>query len=130
MPLIDSSAWIDYLQRHGTRAGAGVRQALHENSAATTDVVCLEVLSGTTDADRLARWQRLLARCEYLEQAPRDDVEAAADLYRTCRRAGETPRAPNDCLVSAVAIRHDVPVLHGDRDFSVIARHTSLRLVS
>jgi predicted nucleic acid-binding protein len=32
-----------------------------------------------------------------------------------------------DCLVAAVAIRHNIPVLHRDRDFDVLARHTELR---
>ncbi len=31
-----------------------------------------------------------------------------------------------DCLVAAIAIRADVPVLHADRDFDTLARHTDL----
>jgi len=33
-----------------------------------------------------------------------------------------------DCLIAAVAIRADVPVLHADTDFDVLARRTALRL--
>jgi hypothetical protein len=33
-----------------------------------------------------------------------------------------------DCLIAAVAIRHDVPVLAKDRDFEALAAHTPLRL--
>jgi predicted nucleic acid-binding protein len=128
MPLIDSSAWIEYLNRSDKTVSRQVAEAIREGTAATTDVVMLEVLSGTTDEDRLSRWTRLLARCEYLEQVPRADVDSAAALYRSCRRRGETPRAPNDCLVAAVAIRHNVEVVHSDRDFEVLARHTPLRL--
>ena len=57
------------------------------------------------------------------------DAEQAAALHRACRRAGETPRSPNDCLVAAVALRHGVPVLHRDHDFTVLAAHTDLRVV-
>jgi predicted nucleic acid-binding protein len=128
--LVDSSAWIEYLQHRSGGVGDLLESALRDDAAATTDAVVLEVLSGTTDVLRLARWEGLIARCEYLEQVPRFDAEAAAELYRICRRAGETPRSPNDCLVAAVAIRHDVPVLQRDRDFEVLARHTPLRLVS
>jgi predicted nucleic acid-binding protein len=32
------------------------------------------------------------------------------------------------CLIAAVAIRNDVPVLHHDADFDVLARHTPLRV--
>ncbi len=34
----------------------------------------------------------------------------------------------NDCLIAAVAIRNDVPVLHHDTDFDVLARYTPLRV--
>ena len=34
-----------------------------------------------------------------------------------------------DCLIAAVAIRERAHVLHRDRDFDVIARHTDLRLL-
>ena len=33
-----------------------------------------------------------------------------------------------DCLIAAVAIRADVPVLHRDGDFDVLARHTELEV--
>jgi hypothetical protein len=33
-----------------------------------------------------------------------------------------------DCLIAAVAIRHDAELLHLDADFPAIARHTPLRL--
>ena len=56
------------------------------------------------------------------------DYEDAAALYRACRRSGETVRKLIDCLIAAIAIRTDLPVLHADADFDVLARHTPLRL--
>lgn len=43
-------------------------------------------------------------------------------------RAGEPVRSGMDCLIAAVAIRDDATLLHADRDFDVIARHTELRI--
>ena len=96
---------------------------------ATTDVVLLEVLAGTTDEERAARLRGFLAGAELLRQQSPVDAEHAAALYRACRRAGDTPRSLNGCLIAAVALRHDVPVLHRDRDFTVLAAHTDLRVV-
>lgn len=127
--LVDSSGWVEYLRKTGSAQNIAVRRALRDDTAATTDVVLLEVLAGTTSPERVAAWQRLLGRCEFVPQVPRMDVEAAAGLYRECRRAGETIRSLNDCLVAAIAIRHDVPVLHRDRDFDVIAEHSALQVV-
>lgn len=33
-----------------------------------------------------------------------------------------------DCLIAVPAIRADIPVLHADADFEVLARHTALRV--
>jgi predicted nucleic acid-binding protein len=32
-----------------------------------------------------------------------------------------------DCLIAACALRHDLAVVHGDRDYGAIARVASLR---
>lgn len=93
----------------------------------TTDVVMMEVLAGARDEDHQQRLRRLLARCDYLPVDGLASYEAAADLYRVCRQAGETIRALTDCLIGAVALRAGVSVLHNDRDFDVLARHAGIR---
>ncbi len=57
-----------------------------------------------------------------------DTYERAAMIWRACRVGGEPVRNHLDCLVAAVAIREDATVLHADRDFDAIARHTDLRI--
>lgn len=71
--------------------------------------------------------RRLLARASSIAIAP-IDYDEAATLYRACRRGGETVRKLIDCLVTATAIRANVPVLHADSDFHVLARHTAFQL--
>jgi hypothetical protein len=56
--------------------------------------------------------------------------ETAAEIYRLCRKSGESIRNATDCLIAAVAIRDGAEVLHRDADFEAIARHTSLRVRS
>ena len=56
------------------------------------------------------------------------DYEAAATLYRTCRQRGYTVRKLFDCLIAAVAIRADVPIIHRDTDFDILAQHTALQV--
>jgi predicted nucleic acid-binding protein len=66
----------------------------------------------------------------------RPDVEAsigeaimldAIALYRLARRRGLTVRSSVDCLIAACALRHDLEVLHRDRDFSALAQISDLR---
>lgn len=55
---------------------------------------------------------------------------AAAEIYREGRRRGITIRSSFDCLIAAIAIEHNVPVWHRDRDFDAISQYTPLRVVS
>ena len=87
----------------------------------------MEVLAGARDDDHRDRLRRLLARCEHVPVVGLDDFEAAADLYRACRAEGDTVRSLTDCLIGVVALRESLPVLHADRDFEVLARHTGLQ---
>jgi predicted nucleic acid-binding protein len=126
--LADTSAWVEFLRKTASTAHRAFREALLADEVATTDAVVLEVLAGARTDHEEEQLARLLARCRQVPQEPWGDPESAAEVYRACRRGGETPRSLFDCLVAAVAIRHDLPVLYRDRDFDVIARHTPLRL--
>ena len=87
----------------------------------------MEVLAGARSDTHLRDLRGLLARGTLVPTVS-GDYEDAATLYRACRRGGETVRRLIDCLIAAVAIRADVPVLHSDADFDVLARRTALRL--
>ncbi len=128
MTLVDTSAWVEFLRATGSATHRAVRQLLRDDEPAhTTDVVVMEVLAGARDDDHRDRLRRLLAGCEHVPVGGLDDFEAAADLYRACRARGETVRALTDCLIAVVALRGSLPVLHADRDFDVLARHTGLQ---
>lgn len=122
--LADTSVWVDHLRGRRTKA-AGRLASLLDEGLATTDVVVMEVLAGARDGAHLSTLRRLLQRCENLAVVPAD-YEAAAAIWRTCRRGGDTPRSLVDCLVAAVAMRRGVAVLHSDRDYDAMARHVDL----
>jgi predicted nucleic acid-binding protein len=127
--LIDSSAWIEYLRSTGSPVHLRVRTVLEEaEERASTDIVVMEILAGARDDRDRDQLRRLLYGCALLAVEGPSDYEQAAELYRACRRNGETPRKLTDCLIAAVAIRNDADLLHADADFLAIARHTPLRL--
>ena len=131
MILVDSSAWIDYLRGLPTAASAGIDQlARRPEELATTEPVMMELLAGTTSAHAVTAVERLLAGLALLGVDPAADYAAAADLFRAGRRGGVTVRRLSDCLIAAVAIRHDATVAHKDVDFDVIAQFTPLRVLS
>lgn len=128
MILVDTSAWVEFLRDTGSATCRRV-DALLGDDLAICSPVRMEVLAGARDDEHLRRLRGLLARTTLLPTRETDYEEAAA-IFRRCRRRGATVRKLVDCLIAATAIREDVPVLHADADFEVIARHCDLRLVT
>lgn len=124
MILIDSSAWIEYLRDTGSPACQRVDDLL-SSDIATCAPVRMEILAGARDDIHLEHLRGLLARASLIATEP-TDYDDAAQLYRTCRRQGETVRRMIDCLIAAHAIRTKIPILHADADFDALARHTGL----
>lgn len=131
MILLDTSAWVEFLRATGSPVNLRVRAVLAEDAElASTDVVVMEVLAGASDDRDRDKLRRLLYGCALLAVEGPSDYEHAAEIYRGCRRHGETPRKLTDCLIAAVAIRNDAELLHADADFLAIARHSPLRLAA
>jgi predicted nucleic acid-binding protein len=86
----------------------------------------MELLAGARDEVHLGQLRGLLARYTHIHAQPAD-YEYAGLLYRRCRAKGETVRKLMGCLIAAIAIRQDLPLLHNDADFDVLERHTELR---
>ena len=128
MILVDTSAWVEFLR--GTESPVCDRvEDLLVSEIAICDATRMEVLAGARDEQHLQSLRRLLARAVTLPTRP-SDYEDAALLYRSCRRGGETVRKLIDCLIAAVALRNGIQILHDDRDFDTIARHSPLEVVT
>jgi predicted nucleic acid-binding protein len=125
--LVDTSVWIELLSD-----GARLRQV---ESKLTDFVTCApvvqEILQGFSDRSSYQVFEdQLLAFPCLSEPVPLDLYVKAAGIYRDGRSRGYTIRSAMDCLIAAIAIEHGVPVWHRDRDFTAIARYTSLRAMS
>lgn len=130
MILADTSAWVEFFRRTGSRAHRALRDAIDRERVATTEVVIMEVLMGARDDEDDRELESILAGVPLLAVSGLDSWELAARIHRSCRLGGHTISSQLDCLIAAVAIREEVPVLHADRDFDVIAQHSPLRVVA
>jgi predicted nucleic acid-binding protein len=124
--MIDTSAWIEFV-RDGDAETADAVERLIRHGGALTEPVVMEVLAGARSGRHGAQLRSLLGTVDLLPVTS-DDWADAALLYRICRVNGATIRSMVYCLIAAVAVRHDAPVLARDRDFEVLAAHTPLRL--
>lgn len=126
MIVVDTSAWIEFLRDTGSSVCRRVDELLAQEIA-TCHPIRMEVLAGARDERHLESLRGLLARGVLIPTLA-TDYEQAAALFRTCRRRGATVRKLIDCLIAAHAIRADLPILHADADFDLLARHTALRI--
>lgn len=129
MVLIDTTAWVDFfsgrLLPHVTALQAMIED---DEDLCICGVILTEVFQGLrSDAD----YRKTKEYFDSLILLPMRKVtfERSASLYRSLRKKGVTIRTPIDCMIASVAIEHDIPLLHNDRDFEQIANHSKLKLV-
>ena len=132
MILVDTSAWIEYFRATASPAAVEVRRLLssEEDQVAMCEPVAMEILCGARDDSAHAKLEQLVNGLPSLAVDSQVNFRVAADIYRVARRAGQTIRSLNDCLIAAVAIRHDARIVHQDADFDVIAGMTTLSATS
>jgi len=122
--LVDTSVWIEVLRK--------AKPLQLETHTDLDDVVtCLpvvhEVLQGIDREEHFRIAREAMWALPIVESPLHQDViNEAIELYRRARRGGVTVRSSVDCLIAACAIRHDLTVLHVDRDFTQLARISHL----
>jgi hypothetical protein len=122
--LVDTSVWIETFR---ARSPLDIESVVEFDEIVTCLPVVQEVLQGFRDegAFRVAR-EALLALPMVESPISVELVEEAVKLHRTARRQGVTVRSSVDCLIAACALRHQLTVLHRDRDFRLLAKVSPL----
>jgi predicted nucleic acid-binding protein len=127
--LADSSAWISYFRTSSRNPAADKLEKLIqlESDVWLCGPVLSEVLRGVRDDAQHRKIAAILDSFDYAE-ADKGTYRYAAEIYRGCRAKGFTIRSTVDCIIAAIALQHDLEVLHDDRDFDAIARFLPLRI--
>lgn len=129
MILVDTSAWVEYDRATGSAVDRRLHQLISRtDDVAVTEPVVMEVLAGARDDRRERDLRRLLDRFHLLRFDPVVHFDGAVRIYRTCRRAGVTPRGLADCMIAAVAVAAGVAVLAQDRDLLALSSVVDLSL--
>jgi hypothetical protein len=129
MILADTSAWVEYDRATGDAVDQRMTQLImDEGPLAVTEPVIMEVAAGARTEEREVDLRRLLLRFELLRFDATVDFDAAARIYRQCRRVGVTPRGLIDCMIASVARRHEATLLAADRDLGRVAAIVGLEL--
>lgn len=125
MILVDTSVWIEVFR---SRRPLDLEATVDFDDIVTCLPVVQEVLQGFREEGGYRRARDAMLSLPIVESPLGSDVFLeAVDLYRIARRGGKTVRSSVDCLIAACAIRHDLDVLHRDRDFTAISKISALR---
>ena len=129
MILADTSAWIELQRQTGSVVDERMAYLLeHGPAPCLTEPVVMEMLIIRRSVESVATLRSRLLAFRMLPVGGLDTWEQAALIQRTCQTGGESVRSMLDCVIAAVAIREGATLLHRDRDFDVIARHTTLQI--
>lgn len=130
MIAVDSGLWIDVFRGRDSARVRRLRliQASGE-LIVITDVSYMELLRGAQTAAEIKRLRLLLGQAPILRMSELSDFERAAALYRLARAKGKTVRNTSDCMIAAVCIREQVPLLHDDADFDRLADVSELQVL-
>jgi predicted nucleic acid-binding protein len=119
--LIDSSAWFEFFRATGSPANVRLRALIVDEASSLLGCppVRMELAFDPHDLRR----HRILAVYDGFPSAGvyADDFDTAADIYRSMRASGHTPRSITDCLIAAIGLRVAATVVHNDVDFDRIA---------
>jgi predicted nucleic acid-binding protein len=130
MIVVDSSVWIDFFNGIATPEVEQLRRLMGREPLLVGDVMLLEILQGVA-SEREAR--RVETALRHFDLAAMLDPELAvqgAAGYRLLRGRGIMVRKTIDLIIATFCIAHGHALLTSDRDFSPMAQHLGLKLLS
>lgn len=130
--VVDSSVWINFLNKKILPQTAHLKSLLIERSATSPIIIfpliMQEVLQGIDNDFFFKEVEEDLKGLDFLFYEAYEFAIKAASLYRYLRKKGITIRKANDCLIAALCIDYNFYLFHNDKDFDNIAKHTSLKI--
>jgi len=90
------------------------------------DLILCEVLQGFATEREAVAVERSLRGLPIVRIVDDSIAVAAARNFRRLRSLGVTIRKTIDLLIGTWCIEHQVPLLHNDRDFTLMAQHLPL----
>ena len=130
MVLVDTCVWSAALRRNKTlttpEEAIVLKRLIQQHRAVIIGPILQEVLTGIRHQGQFARLQAKLSVFKLLPITPADYIQAA-ECSNTCRSKG-IQGSHTDFLISAMAIKYDIPVFTTDNDFSHYQKHIPVQL--
>ncbi|MBN1105562.1 MAG: PIN domain nuclease [Deltaproteobacteria bacterium] len=130
MILVDTSVLIGFFKGSRSEAASKFKFILQQGlQFGITSHIFQEVLQGAKSEKEYRVLRRYLETQRFFH--PKDPVISfaeAARIFFLCRKRGVTIRSTIDCLIGQIALEHELPLLHGDNDFDMMAKIIPLKI--
>jgi predicted nucleic acid-binding protein len=124
--VVDSSAWIDFLNGRSAPHVRRLRTMLGTDEIIVGDLMLCEVLQGLENEGAAGEVEALLRRFQIVSMAGDAIAVHAARNFRSLRARGVTVRKTIDLLIGTWCIENRRPLLHNDSDFHPMAQYLGL----
>ncbi len=126
--MIDSSSFINYFNKTLTPKNKIVNLFLDADAIISLPVIMQEVLQGIKNQKFYLEVLETFLGFNFPQYDPLVMAIESANLFRFLAKKGITIRKPNDCLIASICLKLNTDLLHDDKDFTQIAKHTKLKI--
>jgi predicted nucleic acid-binding protein len=124
--LVDTTLWVKFLRGSDNGLRERLSSLTLEDKAFTCDVIIMEILRGALSEKEYKSLREDFLALPQLA-IDRGTWEEAWKMSFVLRKKGVSVPAV-DVLISAVASHHKCVLLHADRHFDLISKHTDLKI--
>jgi len=129
MVIVDSSVWIDFLNRRHTPQTQWLSVSRSLGNVGLTTIVLAEVLQGIRHDSRFRQTEQFFRSLPVVDSYGYALAVQAANNFRTLRALGVTIRSTVDCLIATFCIETGHQLLHCDSDYDFFERHLNLTVL-
>ena len=128
--IVDSSVWIDGFNPKITNPKKEALKQLIQDDYPIflCPIIYQEILQGVREEKIFEQIKIVLQQYRMINIDIMFVTNKAIDLYRHLLKKGITIKKSVDCLIASYAIITDIPILHNDGDFTLIAKESKLRI--
>jgi predicted nucleic acid-binding protein len=123
--LADTTVWVKYLRGLDASLKGRMSSLVLEERLYTADIIIMEILRGAKSEREYDMLYRDFLALPRLEIDPGVWETAWKTAYRINKAGLNVPMA--DAIIASTAIHYKCILLHSDRHFSLMAKHTELK---
>jgi tRNA(fMet)-specific endonuclease VapC len=116
--LVDTSIWIEFLDRFNPRIRRDLVDLLRRREVLTAGLILAELREGSKSRSQVREILEAMEPLRYVEVNRRDWLRAG-EIASECAGRGHRLKI-GDCLLAAIALRENCPIFTLDRDFERI----------